>query len=55
MVPGVYAFVGTSDPARSDTCLPLHNDRFDLDEGALSIAAALHTEYALGYLTGKIG
>lgn len=55
VVPGVYAYVGTSDPARPDTCLPLHNDRFDLDEGALAIAAALHTEYALGYLTGKIG
>lgn len=55
VVPGVYAFVGTSDPARPDTCLPLHNDRFDLDERALPIAAALHTEYALGYLTGTIG
>lgn len=55
VVPGVYAFVGTSDPHRPDTCLPLHNDRFDLDERALAIAAALHTEYTLGYLTGRIG
>lgn len=55
VVPGVYAFVGTSTPGRPDTCRPLHNDRFDLDEAALPIAAALHTEYALGYLTGAIG
>lgn len=55
LVPGVYAFVGSSDPARPDTCRALHNDRFDLDEATLPEIAALHAEYALRYLTGKIG
>ncbi len=54
-VPGVYAFVGSSDPARPDTCRALHNDRFDLDERALTIAAALHTQYTMDYLTGQFG
>ncbi len=54
-VPGVYAFVGSSDPAKPDTCRALHNDRFDLDEGALVVAAALHAGYAWQYLTGAIG
>lgn len=55
VVPGVYAYVGSSDPSKPDTCRPLHNDRFDIDERVLPIVAALHTEYALGYLTGAIG
>ena len=54
IIPGVYGFVGTSDPTVPDTCLPLHSDRFDLDENALAIAAALHTAYAVSYLTGAI-
>ena len=55
VIPGVYGFVGTASPDRPDTALPLHNDRFDLSEEALAIAAALHTEYALEYLSGAIG
>ena len=55
VVPGVYAFVGTADPERPDTCLPLHSDRFDLSEEALPITAALHAQYTLDYLSGKIG
>lgn len=54
-VPGVYAFVGSSSPDKPDTCRALHNDRFDLDERALVVAATLHAQYALDYLTGKIG
>lgn len=53
--PGCYAFVGSGDPARPDTLRPLHNDRFDLDERALTIAAALHAEYSWRYLTGVFG
>ena len=54
-VPGVYAYLGTANPAKPDTCRPLHNDRFDIDETALPMAAALHAEYAVRYLTGQIG
>ncbi len=55
VVPGVYAFVGSSSPDKPDTCRALHNDRFDLDEEALTVAAALHARYAVDYLTGVIG
>ena len=55
VVPGVYAFVGSSDPGKPDTCRALHNDRFDIDERALVVAAALHAQYAVDYLTGKVG
>lgn len=54
-IPGVYGFVGTASPGRPDTALPLHNDRFDLPEEALAIAAALHAGYALGYLREELG
>ncbi len=50
-VPGVYVYVGCSDPDRPATCLPLHNDRFDLAEDALPIAAALHAAFACRYLS----
>jgi len=53
VVPGVYVFMGVADPAREETCLPLHNDRFDLDEGVLPVMAALHAEYAVRYLRGE--
>lgn len=52
-VVGCYAYVGSSDPANPATCLPLHNGGVDMDERALPIAAALHAQYALDYLTGK--
>ncbi len=54
-VPGVYAFVGSRNEAKPDTCRALHNDRMDLDEDCLPVAAALHAEYAARYLTGRLG
>ena len=53
-VPGCYAYVGSrgEDP---HTQYPLHNGHVDMDEGALSIAAALHAEYTWRYLTGEFG
>ena len=53
-VPGVYAYVGSRNPDKPDTTLPHHANRFDIDEGALPITAALHAEYAYRYLRGKI-
>ncbi|MGI5972422.1 MAG: M20 metallopeptidase family protein [Oscillospiraceae bacterium] len=53
-VPGCYAFVGSGNPDKPDTVLPHHNNRFDIDEGALPITAALHAEYAFRWLTGAI-
>ena len=54
-VPGCYAFLGTGNPDKPDTCRALHNDRVDIDEAALPMAAALHAEYAFRYLTGVFG
>ena len=54
-LPGVYAYLGSADPGRPDTCRPLHNEKFDLDESVLPMGAALHAAYTLEYLTGKIG
>lgn len=55
VVPGVYAYVGTRNEAKPDTCRAAHNDRVDFDEDALPIMAALHAQYAADYLTGKLG
>ena len=54
-IPGVYAYLGSSSPEKPDTCRPLHNEKFDLEEAALPIGAALHAAYALEYLTHKLG
>ena len=47
---GVYVHVGTADPARPETSLPIHSDRLDVDEEALLVAADLHVRYALSVL-----
>ena len=52
--PGVYAYVGSANPAKPDTCAAQHNGRFDIDEDALTVAAALYTCYAVDYLNGEV-
>lgn len=54
-IPGVYAYLGSSNEAKPDTCRALHNEKFDLDESVLPMGAALHAEYTLNYLSGEIG
>jgi amidohydrolase len=51
---GVYIHVGTANEANPDTQYALHNNKFDIDEKALLIAASLHVEYALSILRGDI-
>ena len=46
-IPGCYAYLGTSNPARPDTLAGIHNGHFDIDEEALSIGAALYAASAL--------
>lgn len=50
-VPGCYAYLGTSNPEKPNTCIVLHNGCFDLDEDALPLGAGLYAEYALRWLT----
>lgn len=47
--PGVFAFVGTGDAALG-TDYPHHHPRFNIDEAQLALGAALHAQYAIGYL-----
>ena len=49
VVPGVFAFVGSSNVAKGID-YPLHSDRYDIDEDALQISASLYAEYALDFL-----
>ena len=53
-VPGVYAYIGSGNPDRPDTCLPHHHARFDIDEDALTVAAALYSCYTVEYLNGLV-
>lgn len=53
-VPGVYAYIGSANPANPDTCVAQHNAHFDIDEDALTVATALYTCYAADYLTGAV-
>lgn len=54
-VPGVYAYIGTRNPALPDTTVAHHNGRFDIDEDCLPLAAGLYAACAFDYLTGDAG
>ena len=49
-VPGCYAYLGTSNDAFPDTLAGIHNSRFNLDEAALPMGAALYAACALRWL-----
>ncbi len=50
-VPGVYAYLGTGNPALPDTVRSNHNGCFDLDEATLPLGAALYAAYAVDVLS----
>ncbi len=50
-VPGVYAYLGTADPARPETGHNIHSADFDLDENALPFGAWLHAASAISWLS----
>jgi amidohydrolase len=49
-IPGAMAFVGVGNAAKK-TDIPLHNERFNLDEDVLPTGAALHAQFALNFLS----
>lgn len=51
VVPGCYAYLGTSNPEVENSLNSLHNGNFDLDEEALVLGAGLYAEYAMWWLT----
>ncbi|MBQ9663929.1 MAG: amidohydrolase [Oscillospiraceae bacterium] len=53
-VPGCYAYVGSGNPANPNTQVAHHNALFDIDEDALTVAAALYTCYTVEYLNGLV-
>ena len=50
--PGVYAYLGSANPALPATQNALHNGGFDLDEAVLPFGAGLYAASALWWLTG---
>ena len=48
---GVYAYLGTHDPARPGTGWNIHDERFDIDEAALPLGAWLHAAAAIRWLS----
>ena len=53
-VPGVYAYVGSGNPALPNTVVAHHNSHFDIDEDCLTTAAALTCCYTVEYLNGLV-
>ncbi len=53
-VPGVYAYIGTGDPAKPDTVEAQHSSRYDIAEEAITVAAALYACYSVDYLNGEV-
>ena len=49
--PGVYAYLGTHDPARPETAHNIHSADFDIDERALPFGAWLHAANAITWLS----
>ena len=49
--PGVYAYLGTADPARPGTGHNIHSADFDIDERALPFGAWLHAASAISWLS----
>lgn len=48
--PGMYAFVGTHNPANPNTGVAHHHGLFDLDEDALLLSCNVYVDYALWVL-----
>ena len=53
-VPGVYAYIGSGNPAKPDTIVAQHHSHYDIDEEALTVAAALYVCYTVDYLNGAV-
>ena len=53
-VPGVYAYVGTGNENRPETCVAHHDCMFDIDEDSLPIMAGLYAAYSVAFLSGCI-
>ncbi|MCR5288496.1 MAG: amidohydrolase [Treponema sp.] len=53
-VPGVYAYVGTSNEKRFETTVAHHDSCFDIDEDALYVSVSLYANYAMAYLNNTL-
>ncbi len=51
---GSYAFIGTQNPQRPETALPLHHVCLDVDEDIFTLSVPLSAAYALAYMRGEV-
>ena len=51
-IPGAFIHVGSGSKEK-DTCYPLHNPKFNLDEEAIQIGIELHVRTALKWFEGR--
>lgn len=54
-VPGTYVQFGTRNPERSETGLPLHNEKLDIDEDMMLYSVGLYCCYAIAFLNNIVG
>ena len=50
LIPGCYAYVGSQDINRSETCVAHHDSHFDIDEDCLLTSVKILSTYAIEYL-----
>ena len=53
-VGGCYAFIGTQNPKRPETALPLHHVCLDVDEEVFKISVPLLAAHTLAYMRGEV-
>ncbi len=54
LIDGCYAYVGSGNKSRSETCVAHHDCHFDIDEDALYLSTEILTIYAIEYLNKDI-
>ncbi len=54
LIPGCYAYVGSSNKSRPETCVAHHDSHFDIDEDCLYTSVKILTTYAIEYLNKDI-
>ncbi len=54
LIPGCYAYVGSRNEKRSETCVAHHDCHFDIDEDCLFTSVKILTLYAIEYLNNEL-
>lgn len=54
LIPGCYAYVGSGNKNKPETCVAHHDCHFDIDEDSLITSVKILTSYAIDYLNKNI-